>query len=532
MSENIPYIIAENGYYYVAYKEKAPVPEIVVSSKGVANGLSEEYNDGWDFGPDSYNPSITSGVPLTQTTGIGEALQYGNTNDKKVFIKNGTYNWNDELQNYVPNNGIIMIEGEAKEGVQINLLNNHWFTDNENPAYLNTVNIEYLLVSIKNVTFNNLGNSTYPYSRFIFIYTQYQYFDNIDFNATPNITSSNSPFYLVDMGYNLSGYSYQVIKNIRVLANGSTALISQFHLENNYGKSNTYIDTLYCDYNIWLANGNVEATNLNGSVQLGANGDMSGLNDIENFNISNINGTFSISPGSNGTSYSHKFNMSNILTTNGSLISQSSTDPVHVRIDNAMLDSVRLNIGSPTLFDVRIHNYYGIYTTVYNYSHFDWNLTASPTSPIPIYIDIDGTFQVKILNSDVGSNSATYTGILKFRGHHIANPTADLIIGTIDNIDTVLDAYIVGLSNGYSAPTTPTVPASGTAQQNTNPYAVDVYIYGGDVTEIQITRNGTAYTVLSVSTAIAMSGQSYRLNPGDSITLTYSTAPSWEWLAE
>ena len=79
---------------------------------------------------------------------------------------------------------------------------------------------------------------------------------------------------------------------------------------------------------------------------------------------------------------------------------------------------------------------------------------------------------------------------------------------------------------------TPSVPSSGTAQQNTNPYAVDVYVYGGDVTEIQITKGGTAYTVFSVSTAIAMSGQAYKLNPGDSITLTYSTAPSWEWLSD
>ena len=81
-------------------------------------------------------------------------------------------------------------------------------------------------------------------------------------------------------------------------------------------------------------------------------------------------------------------------------------------------------------------------------------------------------------------------------------------------------------------PSTPTVPASGTAQQNTNLYPVNVYIYNGDVTEIQITRNGTAYTVLSVSTAIAMSGQAYKLNPGDSITITYSTAPTWEWLSD
>ena len=76
MSENIPYIIAENGYYYVAYKEKVKVPYIVVSSKGVANGLSEEYNDGWDFGPDSYSPTSTSAIPYTETDGIEEAWNY------------------------------------------------------------------------------------------------------------------------------------------------------------------------------------------------------------------------------------------------------------------------------------------------------------------------------------------------------------------------------------------------------------------------------------------------------------------------
>ena len=73
---NIPYIIAENGFYYVAYKEKVKVPEVVVSAKGVANGLSEEYNDGWDFGPDSYSPTSTSAIPYTQTTGFYEAYQY------------------------------------------------------------------------------------------------------------------------------------------------------------------------------------------------------------------------------------------------------------------------------------------------------------------------------------------------------------------------------------------------------------------------------------------------------------------------
>ena len=81
-------------------------------------------------------------------------------------------------------------------------------------------------------------------------------------------------------------------------------------------------------------------------------------------------------------------------------------------------------------------------------------------------------------------------------------------------------------------PTTPTVPASGTAQQNTNPYSVNVYLYGGTVTEIQITKNGTAYTVFSNATGLALSGQVYKLDPSNSITITYTTAPSWNWLSD
>jgi hypothetical protein len=84
----------------------------------------------------------------------------------------------------------------------------------------------------------------------------------------------------------------------------------------------------------------------------------------------------------------------------------------------------------------------------------------------------------------------------------------------------------------YPAFSTPTMPSSGTAQSNTLQTSVNVYVYGGDVTKIQITKDGTAYTVFSVSTAIAMSGQAYKLNPDDSITVTYSTAPTWEWLSD
>ena len=84
-------------------------------------------------------------------------------------------------------------------------------------------------------------------------------------------------------------------------------------------------------------------------------------------------------------------------------------------------------------------------------------------------------------------------------------------------------------------PSTPAVPASGTAVQNTNPYPVDVYVYGGTVTEIQITRNrdfnGATYTVFSNSSGLALSGQNFKLNPTDTITITYTTAPTWTWVS-
>ncbi len=75
----------------------------------------------------------------------------------------------------------------------------------------------------------------------------------------------------------------------------------------------------------------------------------------------------------------------------------------------------------------------------------------------------------------------------------------------------------------------PSVPASGTAQQNPYPIPVEIYLNGGAVTQVTRTVNGTSYTVFSSSTGEALSGHTVRLDPGDSITLTYTTAPTWSW---
>jgi len=81
-----------------------------------------------------------------------------------------------------------------------------------------------------------------------------------------------------------------------------------------------------------------------------------------------------------------------------------------------------------------------------------------------------------------------------------------------------------------NTPSTPSVPASGTAQVNTNSYPVEVYISGGSATQVQVTRNGSTYTIWSASSSTAIPSLTVRLNSGDSITITYSAAPSWTWL--
>lgn len=94
------------------------------------------------------------------------------------------------------------------------------------------------------------------------------------------------------------------------------------------------------------------------------------------------------------------------------------------------------------------------------------------------------------------------------------------IEGTISGLP--FDVYN-NISNNYVV-STPAVPASGTAQQNTNPFPVMVYVYGGTVTAIDYTPAGG--TAIEVGTA---GPASIRLNTGDSITLTYSATPSWKW---
>jgi len=145
-----------------------------------------------------------------------------------------------------------------------------------------------------------------------------------------------------------------------------------------------------------------------------------------------------------------------------------------------------------------------------------YNPNSSGTHYTPNIIMKGNTFNFPTSN-------ATFGGFLGTAGSTIANPNALLV-----DLDNTFN--LSGINLPYPSTTTPAVPASGTAQSNTYPYPVEVYVSGGSATAVQVTRGGSTYTVWSSSTATTIPPLLIRLEPGDSIIITYSTAPSWSWL--
>jgi len=173
----------------------------------------------------------------------------------------------------------------------------------------------------------------------------------------------------------------------------------------------------------------------------------------------------------------------------------------------------------------------GVYKIINNNFYFQ----TAPSSSTAFYLVL----------STLGSGNTAYLpgGGVVFKGNVINLPTTNVTWGgfvgsdgaTIDNpsalfVDLDNTFNLSGINLPYPSVTTPAVPSSGTAQSNTYPYPVEAYISGGSATAVQVTRGGSTYTVWSSSTATAIPPLLVRLEPGDSIVLTYSTAPSWVWL--
>ncbi len=65
-----------------------------------------------------------------------------------------------------------------------------------------------------------------------------------------------------------------------------------------------------------------------------------------------------------------------------------------------------------------------------------------------------------------------------------------------------------------------TVGASPFTYQNTNNYTVDIIISGGSVSLIEFSRDGTNWYDVGFTSGIV------RLSPGDSVRVTYTSAPT------
>lgn len=151
-------------------------------------------------------------------------------------------------------------------------------------------------------------------------------------------------------------------------------------------------------------------------------------------------------------------------------------------------------------------------------------------------IELNGSSHVTIANCIAGYDSTwagfpwqAYNGLYVVAGTDnytvIGNDFAGTAGGiTVDTNATGSKARYVTKNRGanYAGNAAITLPASGSAWVNTTPFDVEVSLYGGTVTGIA--KNGT--------TIAGMTAGTVRLAPGESLTVTYSVAPSTTLFAQ
>ena len=496
MSETIPYIIAENGYYYVAYKEKVKVPYIVVSSKGIANGLSEEYNDGWDFGPDSYSPSSTSAIPYTQTTGTGEGYQYAINNGYfKIVLGTGTFHIKEQITITQP------VDFEGQGGTQ---------------AANETINGVYSPYNVPSI-------SGYP---------------TVVINEIP---TANTPMFNSDTY--MSGMK---MRDMILVGNGNAIL---WFTSPTSVPNNAHFDFTGSRF----INGTTSTTNSVRFVDLSGYGDLQLINYLQDttglsngglilggdncsirlINPMNYVGYIAVNIGTNVVEIAGGLTNQLLVPygsgggiTNINIV--TTTNPTITPYGSLSSDGVPQNTSTSQYSGATVELGY----TLLNNSIVDLSYVSSSTYPVINVLAVKNCFiyQSETFFRNVPSGVTAVDTIFALFIENIQNDGGST--WTDIGATNMVNADGINYQIIYK-PTiaTPSVPASGTALQNTNAYPVKVYINGGAITEIQVSIGGTAYTVYSNSTASAVY-EGFTLPIGASITLTYSTAPTWEWVPE
>ena len=439
-------------------------PEITVSAKGIANGKSIYLNDGADFGPDTKLGATTLGQygpPFTTTSGINESILFAKASYKIKWMSQ-SYEISSAIN--IPYNG-VQIEGIGGN-FQGGMANFSGFTPLNTLINVTSPNINAIEITTPGVYNVGLKNFAINFTQSP---TGHGIYANPGADTVGIMGNTWENIYVSNVDNNhYAFYIVNAVYNTYIRLGGSggssgngLALIED-DSSNNYGNS-TFIE---CNFES-------QSTSTLSPLQLNATTHQLGINQLT-FIRAQVTGE--------GNTYP-LMQLTNVGVS-------SFYDSDIETVDTALGNNVYLaNLSS--CVDV---NFYTIPVGYINLTNSTNNCNFY--SLVYSYFKGDGT-QSKISAIGGQINSASQGTISGMQFHNFVN---------------------------VLVPTTPTVPASGTAQTNNNPYAVNVYIYGGTVTVIDYTPAGG--TAIEVGTA---GPATIRLNPGDAITLTYSAAPSWKW---
>ena len=439
------YIIKTDGYWFVEAHDVDPSKGyITVSTKGIVNGLSNQPNDGADFGPDTYNPDYTgSGIPYTQTSALREALTYAITakiSEIKLLGYSGnntfTYGTNDAFDLTPLNNYELCITGMG-----------------------NSISAYIQFSTAAGITLNNLGGMSIVFKGV-----------GIENDAGQNAITINGVY-----GDNVA-----------------TGVFLDHVVFGGLGSTPASVMTI----NSAMVNGTAVLTSDNSAPSLVLNNCWSSFDSIMNSGY--IQAVGNGAGGLNSTIHIGFYQF---------LVKDQTTpqfkDMSYVDISNLWIQMEMIFEGTNNVVNIHSMTIVGNNGSAGSVAGFLAGTGTTPTIQTLYIGNAAATFSgsPSLINSNL-TVSANYIG-------RSVNP----------NFTNQIPAVV-------NSVTTPTVPASGTAQQNTNPYPVNVYLYGGTVTVIDYTPSGGSATQVGTSGPATV-----RLNPGDSITLTYSAAPTWNWVA-
>ena len=496
------YIIKTDGYWFVEAHDIDPSKGyITVSAKGIVNGLSNIPNDGADFGPDSYNPNYSgSGIPYTQTSGIQEAVDYVVANEIATMVCIGHFTFS----NINLNDGYNSIQSISQP-----------------------IGILFPLI--------DAGNTSLRVIRIIGVGGQASTYETTPGDEMGYPTKDGTIFEVTDT----TDYTtYGGVSNN--LTNGSLFGIKD---PSSLTLSHSNIQVEFADITFLSPNNGLPHTAIDGGAFAGlivnrVSVDVSRTTSQVVSEPKQYGGVGVIFPlsGDMGVSYAPSLNITGYRV---AIIYGAHFTSIVMHIYACYYGILPQAGYHPSQID-----YLNIEQCVYNIVASEPNTAlpsgGTPQSPTTIHIlDIQkanpssGTWNVNLADIYADATSAVNAFNLNIdyliqntAGSGLQTSVLDITNTTPANITLNIYRKRSLVSNYAPTPTTPTVPASGTAQSNTNPYPVNVYLYGGTVTVIDYTPNGGSATQVGTAGPATV-----RLNPGDSITLTYSAAPTWNWVA-